>query len=230
MPAPARPGGHFLSAPAVETSDQKIESRRGLREMALLGWPFPLCDEAGAFGPKILPLAPEHLLRLQAAGNPLVCGGRRTLAAVLQYLWCCSPGYKPYARLRYRIFCLRWRRAVSAWGQPSARALAAIAQHLAATTLDRPPMPVAKKRKDAPPAELPSRDGPHELASLELVCIKHLGYSPELFWRRSFGHTNQLLALYFAATSPDAPKFDRARDKIRGDYLRAKKSARVSPS
>jgi len=66
-------------------------------------------------------------------------------------------------------------------------------------------------------------DGPHELAALESLCRRHLGYTGAEFWHTPYAHTNQLLALYFRTIVVDAPKFDPARDRAAGEFLRQKK-------
>lgn len=180
--------------------------------------------------------------------------GLRTLDVVLQYLWLCSPEFhalsfnsslvprhlswsgRHWRAFRFFFFARRWRRSVSqlqrtSTGErvraPTMRALRAIEQHLASPHLDHfdPPTEVGKKNSQL--SSLNSQliaDGPHDLAAGELLCRRALGYSRAEFWHTPFAHTNQLLALHFAAQPgrPDVPKFDRARDKQKGDYLRAK--------
>lgn len=211
-------------------SELSAEARRGFREESLLGYAFPLHDTGGAFGPPILPITPWHHLHLVAQGNSVFCGGPRTLAAVLTYLWFCSPAYRPAAPLRAALFRARWRRAVSqrtgllGLGPrvPTPRILAALEAHAGMITLDRPALPVERDRAPS----LAHHDGPHELAALHLTCRRHLGYTTADFWHTPYGHTNQLLALFFACRDPAAPKFDRTRDKAKGEFLRSRTAQR----
>lgn len=80
-----------------------------LRERWEACWPF----EEELIGPVVIrPLTPLTLQRLNAAGNPFVCGtlndtpAEQLPAAVMQFLWCCSPAYRPSA-LRLQWF--KWR-------------------------------------------------------------------------------------------------------------------------
>lgn len=208
-------------------------ARRSLRQSALLGYALPLHDAAGVFGPPLLPLAPRHHLHLLVTANPCFCGGPRTLSAVLSYLWICSPGFRPFAPLRAALFKRRWIRAVSArtWPslrrRPTPRVLAAIDAHASLMLMDRPPLPRVK-RSEASATPAP-RDGPHELASLELVCRRHLSYTAEEFWCTPYGHLNQLLSLVFQAKDPDIPRFDGARDRQVGARLRARRALNRPP-
>lgn len=194
--------------------------RRTLREESFTRLAAPLADAAGLFGPPVLPLAPWHHLFLLGADNPLLCGGPRRIEHALQYLWICSPRFVPTARLRFRLFCLRWRRPLS---RPALwpRVLAALDLHASGLLLDRPVLPAAR-RGEAPATATPP-DGPHELAALESLCRRHLGYTGAEFWHTPYAHTNQLLALYFRTIVVDAPKFDPARDRAAGEFLRQKK-------
>ena len=194
------------------------QERRTLREESFTGLAAPLGDAAGRFGPAVLPLTPWHHLYLIGMDNPCFSGGVPQVGHALQYLWICSPGFSPAARLRFRWFCFRWRsvlRRPALWP----RVRAAIDLHAATILLDRPALPRADR--DTAPTACP--DGPHELACLESLCRRHLGYSGAEFWHTPYAHTNQLLALHFRALDPAAPKFDATRDRAAGDYLRAKK-------
>jgi hypothetical protein len=186
--------------------------------------PAPLGDAAGTIGPAMLPLTPWHHLLLLGYANPFFCGGVRTPAAALQYLWICSPRFRPSA-WRFRFFAWRWRARLS---RPAVwpRVLAAIDAHTALILMDRPPHPRAPRAAAVP---LTPRDGPHELASLELICRRHLRYTRAEYWHTPYGHTNQLLALHYRAQDPEAPDFDATRDHAKGDYLRAKKRRRLAP-
>ncbi len=211
----------------LSLSDFTAEQRRSLREDCLLGAAAPLSDASGLFGPPLYPITPYHHLLLIGFGNPCFCGGIRTVSAVLQYLWICGPHFRPQSALRSRLFTLRWRRAVSGAGFPSPRVLAGIAAHQAAIALDRPALPVVKRHA----GEAKTRwDGPHELACLEFVCRRELGYTRHDFWHTPYGHTNQLLSLHFRSTTADAPRFDAARDKARGARLRARVAAQRAAS
>lgn len=201
-------------------------ARRSLREEALSGAPAPLGDESGSFGPPLLPLSPWHHLLLVGYANPCFCGGLRTIEAVLQYLWICSPDFRAGARWRFRLFAWRWRRTLGQRGM-FPRVLSAIERHGASLLLDRPALP--RMKRDAASPSAPA-DGPHELATLEYVCRRHLRYTRAEFWHTPYAHTNQLLALHYRSSDPEAPKFDAVRDRAKGDYLRAKRRRTAPPA
>lgn len=217
--------------------ESSSSSRRLLRETALVGLPVPLFDAAGEFGPPVLPIAPRHHLLLLAYGNPVFCGGPRTLPAVLQYLWLCSPAVRagddgrapgPLARRlrawRFRLFALRWSRILALRGVPTSRTLTAVDLHASGILLDRPALPLDRETWHRTRGEAPTgpADAPHELVTLEYLCRRHLGYTRAEFWHTPYATTNGLLAhaLRRLNAAPDVPHFDPARDRQLGERLR----------
>lgn len=210
-------------------TDDLLATIRAEREAALLATPVPglglavpLADERGAFGPPLLAFCPRHHLLLSFYENPCLVGGPRALPAVLQYLWLCSAAYRAGSRLRFGLFAWRWQFAVSTLERtpsgrrvrvPTMRALRAIEHHTAALLRDRPALPVPKGRAG------PSAGAAHELTVLLHLAQTHLRISEERFWSMPYQTLNQRLALHFSV-APDAPRFDPAREKAKGAYLR----------
>lgn len=234
---------------AVKKSE--IQTRREIRETALLGIAIPLADEGRFFGPQLCQFTPWHELILLAHGNHFVTGQRLpTVPAVLQYLWLCSPQFhglsfepdltpkklswlgRHQRASRFTLFRIRWLSAVTEFrvmpsGRsarfPTERVLRAIEAHGATRHTDRWAPPVEKAAPGAGRSPLAAdADSPNNLAYGEFLCRRVLGYTRAEFWHTPFAHTNQLLAVHFSLQPGriGAPKFDRARDKKNGEYLR----------
>lgn len=213
----------------------KVETpvRRFVREAALAGVAYPLFDDAfQAFGPSILPLTPRHHLLLLTYRNPHFCGGPRSLRAALQYLWLCSPAFRDLERsesaawrraLAFRVFRLRWSLPLAR--VPRSRLFGSIKLHADSLFLDRPKRVIDRDthrmQKQSDVSEI-ERDGPHELLYLEASCRHYLRYTREEFWRTPYVTTNGLLTIAIGSrpANPDAPRFNKERDRANGDRLR----------
>lgn len=205
------------------------EIRRFIREAALTGVAYPLFGaDFKAFGPAVLPLTPRHHLLLLTYRNPCFCGGPATLPGLLQYLWLCSPAFRALEaaesaawrrRLGWGYFAARWRRAVALGVD---RFAGAVDLHAASFLLDRPAVPMEKRRALEQRDGAGPRDAAHELVSLESVCRRYLGYSRAEFWHTPYVTTNGLLGFHFRPSpdNPEVPSFDRERDRAAGARLR----------
>jgi len=183
------------------------------------GVPDFLLDAHGRpFGPPLSKLTPWRHHMLLGHNSPFVTGSLCRRSHLWQALYFCSPAFRSGSRTAFLVYQLRTFWFVTFRFQAAAIALTKwLDAHFAAM----PPMPVAKKdgageRPEAGLHWLISLMQLGRLAGFNPLDVIHLPYP--VLW----ASVDSVLS----ANDNDRPKFNRERDKKRGEYLRAKKAGR----
>lgn len=197
--------------------DRLTESdRAALRAAAFVdGLAVPLVDERGRhFGPHVVLLTPSRCNLLALYSSPLVTGGPLDRWATLQGLYLLSPDFRAGSRWGLRLFLARW------FWLPMPRTGQALQRWLAAQFAERGSIPQEVRNGDEDGAEISDYwlsnfvHSCRRVLDLREAEVLHAPYIRLFCYLAGLGQQN-----------PEMPKFNRARDKARGEYLRRKWAA-----
>ncbi|MBM3758407.1 MAG: hypothetical protein FJW38_31095 [Acidobacteria bacterium] len=175
-----------------------VESERMARVASFLRAP----DAIG--GIAIEPLSVRHILILELAGNAFVCGGHLLPADVVQFLWVCSPHFKPGDNAARDALVKR------AGLLPFDDTAKSILARISAAFAD---MPATREHNGTTESYW------HWAASLVDVLASQYGWSEQSILDLPMSRAFQYLRIIRKRTEPDLPLFNPMSDKVKSDWL-----------
>jgi hypothetical protein len=207
--------------PTLSTAEQYARDGAflGLVPPPSLGLPDRLLSSAGLpFGPALGKLTPWRHHLLLGYDSPYITGADCRRRHLWQALYLCSPAFRPGSRVAFLAFQARTFWFVARHFQAASAALCA---WLSAPFSFMPAMPVEKADAQGRPEA--SR---HWLISL-MQLGRMAGFQPMEVIHVPYAILWPSLDSVMAGKVKDRPKFNRALDKARGEYLRNKNRLRA---